>query len=259
VPCRSFGGPGWGCVHRAWRTHPQRHLVDPLKAQALRSKAPVQALNYSIVQSTLHDMQTGPPPLLPILRSQLQAEILTLLLLTPEREWTLTDVSRRTGASVATVQREVVRAEQAGVLRSRRLGNVRLVQAAESPLTAPLTELLLRSFGPRKVIGEELGGLPGIDQMYLYGSWAARYRGEEGRAPMDVDVLIIGAPDRTDLDEAAQRAAARIAREVNVTIRSKTWWDDATDSFHSEVKSRPLIQIVEPTSAAQRPSGEARE
>jgi hypothetical protein len=91
--------------------------------------------------------KASPPPLLPLLRSRLQAEILTLVLLGPDQEWTLTGLAPRTGASVSSVQRETARAEQAGVVSSRRLGNVRLVKAADSPLTAPLTELLLRSFG----------------------------------------------------------------------------------------------------------------
>ena len=92
--------------------------------------------------------------------------------------------------------------------------------AAESPLTGPLTELLLRSFGPRQVVAEEFAELGGIEAAYLFGSWAARYAGLRGRAPADIDVLVIGAPDRDDLDEAAQRAGSRLAREVNVTIRS---------------------------------------
>lgn len=64
-------------------------------------------------------------------------------------------LASRTGASVSSVQREADRAEQAGVVSSHRLGNVRLVKVADSPLTAPLTELLLRSFGPRQVLAEE--------------------------------------------------------------------------------------------------------
>ena len=124
--------------------------------------------------------KASPPPLLPLLRSRLQAEILTLVLLGPEEEWSLTGLATRTGASVSSVQREITRAEQAGVVRSRRLGNVRLVKAADSPLTAPLTELLLRSFGPRQVLAEELEGVEGVQGAYLFGSWAARYAGEAG-------------------------------------------------------------------------------
>jgi predicted nucleotidyltransferase len=187
--------------------------------------------------------RSGPPPLLPLLRSRLQAEVLTLVLLTPEREWTLTELASLVGSAVSSVQREVVRAEQAGVMTSRRVGNTRLVKAARSPLTAPLTDLLMRSFGPRQVLAEEFSGVPGIESAYLFGSWAARYVGQEGRAPADLDVLVIGVPDRDALDDAAHRAGARLVREVNVTIRSADWWRSGDDGFHSEIMRRPLVQI----------------
>jgi predicted nucleotidyltransferase len=196
------------------------------------------------MQSILHDMQRAlPPPLLPLLRSRLQADVLTLVLLNPQQEWSLTELASRTGASVSSVQREITRAEQVGVAASRRLGNVRLVKAADSPLTASLTELLLRSFGPRQVLAEELQSIEGIEKAFLFGSWAARYAGEAGRSPADLDLLVIGAPDRDDLDDAAQRAEGRLAREVNVTIRSPDWWREGTDGFHADVTRRPLVPI----------------
>jgi hypothetical protein len=190
-------------------------------------------------------MQAKPPPLLPLLRSRLQADLLALVLLQPDREWTLTELARRAGASVATAQREVSRAEHAGVVESRRLGNTRLVKAAASPLTEPLTELLLRSVGPRQVLAEELAPIAGIQAAYVYGSWAARYVGQEGRAPNDIDVMVIGRPNRDELYDAAQRASARLAREVNVTVRSPSWWDSGDDAFHEEVRRRPLVPLTE--------------
>jgi len=108
-----------------------------------------------------------------------------------------------------------------------------------------LTELLLRSFGPRQVIAEEFAGLAQVDAAYLFGSWAARYSGQRGRAPADIDVLVIGQPDRDEVDEAAQRAGSRLAREVNVTIRSAEWWHEGADSFHNEVNRRPIITVVD--------------
>lgn len=192
----------------------------------------------------LRVMQRPGPPLLPLLRSRVQAELLTVVLLDPECERTLTELAAQVGASVATAQREVTRAEQVGVVTSRRLGNARLVKAAGSPLTGPLTELLLRSFGPRQVIEEEISGVEGVVGAYLYGSWAARYAGESGRAPHDIDVLVIGRPDRDALDEAAQHAESRLAREVNIVIRSEDWWRSGDDGFHSQVLSRPLVPVM---------------
>jgi predicted nucleotidyltransferase len=197
------------------------------------------------MQCILRVMQSSAPPLLPLLRSRLQADLLTLVLLNPGREWTLTELAGRVGAAVSSAQREVARAEQTGVIASRRLGNTRLVTTAASPLTGPLTELLLRSFGPRQVVAEELAGLDGVQEAFLFGSWAARYAGEEGRPPADVDVLVIGEPDREALDDAVQRAGDRLAREVNVTIRSARWWEHGDDSFHAEVTRRPLVRLGE--------------
>jgi len=54
---------------------------------------------------------------------------------------------------------------------------------------------------------------------------------------------VIGAPDRDELDDAAQRAASRLAREVSVTIRSLAWWREGTDGFHADVTRRPLVPL----------------
>lgn len=190
-------------------------------------------------------MQAPAPPLLPLLRSRLQADLLTLVLLSPGREWSLTELADRARGSVSSAQREMALAQEAGVVSSRRLGSARLVTAAESPLTGPLTELLLRSFGPRQVIAEEFAGLARVDAAYLFGSWAARYAGQRGRAPADIDVLVIGRPDRDEVDEAAQRAGSRLGREVNVTIRSAQWWHEGADSFHREVTRRPIVTVLD--------------
>jgi predicted nucleotidyltransferase len=95
------------------------------------------------------------------------------------------------------------------------------------------------------VLAEALVQLDGIETAYIFGSWAARYAGQEGQAPADLDVLVIGHPNRDELDEVAQRAGARLAREVNVTIRSPQWWHDGSDPFHTEVTRRPLVPVLE--------------
>jgi predicted nucleotidyltransferase len=200
-------------------------------------------------------MKEGASPLLPLLRSRLQAEALSAVLLDPEREWSLTELARLVGASVATVQREIQRAEEAGVVRSRRLGNTRLVRAdPEGVLTAPLTELLLRSFGPKQLLADALRDVPGIDAAYLFGSWAARYAGDRGPAPHDIDVLVIGQPDRDALDAAISATERRLARPVQVTIRRRSWWNKGDDSFRKEIAKRRTVELVGPLSAKAVPS-----
>jgi DNA-binding transcriptional ArsR family regulator len=152
------------------------------------------------VKSILQIVDRRPAPsLLPILRSQQQAEILALLLGDPERELSLTEISQLTGAPHPSVYREVQRAEQAGLVTTRKIGNTRLVRAdADSPYYPGLADVLTRAFGVPAVLADTLRTVSGIDAAYIFGSWAARHEGQPGRRPVgDIDVLVLGRPDRT--------------------------------------------------------------
>jgi len=78
----------------------------------------------------------------------------------------------------------------------------------------------------------------------LFGSWAARYLGQPGRAPNDIDVLVIGSPDRDAVDDAAERVERAIGMPVQATVRSRSQWTAEHDSFVREVKSRPLVVVL---------------
>jgi hypothetical protein len=107
------------------------------------------------------------------------------------------------------------------LVSTRTVGRSKLVQAnAASPHFGTLAQLVLMSFGPPLVVREEFARLSGAEQVFIFGSWAARYAGEVGPAPNDVDVLLVGTPDRDQAYEAAQRAQDRLGREVNVTLRA---------------------------------------
>jgi DNA-binding transcriptional ArsR family regulator len=186
------------------------------------------------------------PPLLPILRSQQQGEILALLLGDPDRELSLTEISRLTGAPHPSVYREVQRAEQAGIVTSRKLGNTRLVRAdTDSPYYAGLADVLTRAFGVPAVLTEALRPVSGIDEAYIYGSWAARHSGQPGRRPVgDIDVLVLGEPDRDRLYEAVGQAESRLGRQIQATVRDADWLGSGSGSFHESVTSRPMLKLA---------------
>jgi hypothetical protein len=192
-------------------------------------------------------VRTAAPALLPVFRSRLQGEVLALVLADPGVEWTVDDLAGRTGQPYQTVGNEVRRLQDADLLVARSVGRTKLVRAnADSPYFQPLSQLALMSFGPPLVIAEEFGNLGGVSRILIYGSWAARYEGERGPAPHDVDVLLIGAPDRDAAYEAARSAERRLGREVNVTIRSVEQWRSATDSFTQQLRSSPLLEVPHP-------------
>jgi len=185
------------------------------------------------------------PSLLPILRSQQQAEILALLLGDPKLELSLTDLATRLSTPYPSVHREIERGEAAGLVKSRKVGNTRLVRAdTTSPYFDGLAQVLTRAFGVPTVIAEALRGLDGTSAAFIYGSWAARYAGQPGPRPVvDIDVLVLGEPDRDQLYEAVGAVEPRLGRPVQVTIRDADWLEGGEGPFHDTVTSRPMVPI----------------
>jgi predicted nucleotidyltransferase len=182
--------------------------------------------------------------LLPILRSRGQAEILCAVLANPNREWTLGELAMVSGQSLPTVQREVERAELAALVESRRMGRQRLVKAGPSQIAIMLANLLMWSYGPKFVIAEEFADITGIDRLFIFGSWAARYHGVDGYPPQDLDVLVIGDANLSDVFRAAHAASNKLQLEVNPKLFSHTWWENKTGSgFRMEIERRPIVEI----------------
>lgn len=186
------------------------------------------------------------PPLLPIFRSRQQAEILALVLGNEEHDFTLPAIVERTGAPYPSVHREIERAHAAGLISVRRVGNSKVVRAdTTSPYYSGLSDVLVKAFGPPQVLLEELSEIEGIDEAFIFGSWAARHAGEAGRRPVgDIDLLVLGDPDRDAVYLAASRADRRLGREVQVTFRADGWLRSGTGSFHDTVVSRPMFRIL---------------
>jgi predicted nucleotidyltransferase len=182
---------------------------------------------------------------MPLLGSAFQGEMLAGLYLHPEDEYTTSELARLCGVSTSTVSREADRLAASGLITERSRGRLRLLRAnLDTPVTRPLTDLLAVTYGPKAVLGELLGQVDGVDEAYIYGSWAARFHGEPGPVPRDVDVLVIGEADDDVLFDLASQAARRLGREVNLHRMSPARWNQpADDPFLRSIHSRPLVSL----------------
>jgi len=182
--------------------------------------------------------------------------VLSVLLLNPSLELTQTELARRVGASLTSVIDEVRRLEQAGILTLRSVGRARLVRAGAGSLVHALTEVILRAFGPVQIVGEEFDAAAAelgetVTEVALFGSWAARYHGEEGTDPADIDVLVVvttSGVDRHPIYTAADRAQLRLGRPVNPTVVSAARWlarGSGEDPFIDEIAARPLVGVLD--------------
>jgi predicted nucleotidyltransferase/biotin operon repressor len=144
----------------------------------------------------------------------------------------------------AGVKREADRLEAAGLVASDRVGRQRLLRPnPRSPYYDHLYGLLLTAFGPATVIAPRLRAVRGIEHAYLFGSWASRYAGEQGNDPADIDVMLVGSPERNEIYRIARELSQTLGREVNPIIVSPERWAEASDGFLRDVKESPLVEL----------------
>jgi DNA-binding transcriptional ArsR family regulator len=190
-------------------------------------------------------MRTKAPERLPIFRSDLQARLLGLLLGSVGGELSVAELQQRVGGSRAGVHQELRRLLDAGILERRSVGRANLYRAAEeSPLVAPLRTLVERTVGVEADLRERLDAIPGIDAAAIHGSWA---HSTQIRPLSDVDVLVIGRPDRDELERAIRRVEQTSGREVDLSLYDPEDWARRLregSGFAHTIATRPIIPLI---------------
>jgi hypothetical protein len=190
-------------------------------------------------------MRTAAPTPLPLFRSEGQARLLSHVFLSYGRpNAPLAEIARDLGLDPSGIAREATRLEQAGLIRSSRVGRQRYLRAnTESPYYQPLRDLLARAYGPPRLIGGALAQLEGIAKALIYGSWAARYHNQPGPPPNDIDVLVVGDPERRELARTARGLTEELGLEVDPRVVSPADYERGTSGFLRTIKQGPLIEL----------------
>lgn len=178
---------------------------------------------------------------LPIFRSPQQERLLGELFVFADGPISLSELSARAGTSLGGTHKEVERLESSGLVRSTARGRNRLIEAdRSSPVYQEVRGLLLKTLGPEPLLRSALADIDGIEDAFIYGSWADRSQ----PSPADIDVLVVGDPDVGDVYDAASAVEKVVGRPVNVTVRSPSEWADSDGAFEQAVKSGRRIDLV---------------
>jgi predicted nucleotidyltransferase len=189
-------------------------------------------------------MRTAAPTPLPLFRSDGQARLLTRIYLSYGPAAPLAEIARELELDPGGVAREATRLEHAGLITSTRVGRQRHLSAnTNSPYYEPLRELLARAYGPPKLIGDVLREVGDIEKALIYGSWAARYLGDPGQPPNDIDVLVVGTPDRRALARAARELGEQLGLEVDPHVVSPEDYEGGATGFLRTVEAGPTVAI----------------
>jgi DNA-binding transcriptional ArsR family regulator len=184
--------------------------------------------------------------LLPLFRSETQVRILTELYCGRDDELMIAELAERIRLPLSSVSREVHRLQEDDILHVRKRGRAQFASPnRDAPWSRPLTELLDRTTGPAAVIAATFGVIPNLEAVWIFGSWAARSRGQRGAAPHDIDVVVVGAASTLEVSRAAASAERRIGIPVSAISIERTDWDQPQpDSFVASIKMGPLVEVI---------------
>lgn len=192
-------------------------------------------------------MRPSAPAALPLFRSETQARLLACLFDPGATDISVTELAKRIGAPLATAAREVSRLESHGIITSHLVGHTKLPAANwKLPFARPLAELLAHTAGLPWIVGEALATVEGVEEAYVFGSWAARYASEPGPPPNDVDLLVVA--EKVGFAEAMavlRPIEHRLGVEINpVLVTPDRWKQAAKDPFLVTVMARPMVSVT---------------
>src|SRR6266850_8139320 len=107
-----------------------------------------------------------------LIRSETAARALALLASLPGQELHTNELLRRTGSNPNSIQRTLTQLERTGVLRSRRVGNLRLWRMdSDHPLYTTVRDLVMRTSGLPARLQTLLARDRDIKYAFLFGSF----------------------------------------------------------------------------------------
>jgi DNA-binding transcriptional ArsR family regulator len=148
--------------------------------------------------------------------SKLRAKILAWLFSHTDERYFVRQLKGILQEDAANISRELLRMTDMGILICQIEGQQKYYQANKNcPIFAELQGLVLKTAGLVDVLREALKPLSKkIKTAFVYGSFAA----SSAKAQSDVDLMVIGNCDFSEIVEALMVTQNRLGREVNPTV-----------------------------------------
>ncbi len=194
-----------------------------------------------------------PEPLAELFSSRVRAAVLALVLPRPHLRFSLTELSRRLGLPVSSLQHECYKLTRLGLLGDERVGNARLYRPDPAwPLLEPLTALTVRAMPLEEALRGAVEGVPGIES-----AWVS---GDVGSPPAPVYVVVLGNLGIEELDGLFDRcrvALVPVAGSTRIELayfRPADWQARLArgDSFATALREDDRIELCPVTGADRR-------
>ena len=176
--------------------------------------------------------------------SSTQQQLLSALLVKARQPAYAAELARQFKVRPSTLQRDLRKLTQAGILKTSRSGNRTYFQADEAcPVFTELRSLLIKTSGLIDVLQDELAPLSAkITVAAVYGSMA----GGTETSRSDIDLLVVGSVKMMDLVPMLERAGGQLGRQINPAIYTVREMSQKAHGSHfvQSVLGKPLLFVL---------------
>lgn len=164
--------------------------------------------------------------------SKTRTKLLTKLMMEPERQFYIREISRETQIPYGMVYKELDNLKQLGIIKSQKKGKITLLQVnKETPYYKDLRNLIMKTTGISNIIQNHLKH-PDIEYLLVFGSIASG----EDTPESDIDLMIIGDIPEIKLIEEAKEIEKNIGRELNYILWTR-------EEFEKKIKEKNHLLI----------------
>ena len=187
--------------------------------------------------------------------SDSQSRVFQWLFGQPERSYHLNELLRLTNLGSASLQRELGKLAEAGLVNSEKVGNLRRFQAnKDSPVFDELVALTRKTLGAQPLLQEALAPMQEkLDLAFIYGSTA---KGTD-TAASDIDVMVVGKDLLLgDVLKMLLPVESKLGRKISPTLYTPAEYKRRRaqkDSFLHRVLEQPVTPLVGDVASLPQP------
>lgn len=152
-----------------------------------------------------------------ITKSKIRQDLLALFFTNPSQKYYLRELHRMLGYSAGSIRRELLKFQKDELFNTHKVGNLLYYSLnTKHPLFKELKGIVSKTVGIEGSLRGALSTIKKIEYAFIYGSFAAKR--EKGIS--DIDLMIIGDPDTSQLNEKIAELEKKLRRDINPTIYS---------------------------------------
>ncbi|MCK4420388.1 nucleotidyltransferase domain-containing protein [candidate division WOR-3 bacterium] len=153
-----------------------------------------------------------------VTKSKVRRDILTLFFGNPSKKYYVRQIERLLRYSVGSIARELKKFREDDLLLTEKAGNLVYYKLNQGhPLYEELRSIIMKSSGIVQRLKDALSSVANIDVAFIYGSYASG----EAKASSDIDIMIIGDVESSEVVSSLTELEIKFDRELNFTLYTK--------------------------------------